>query len=160
MKELRLEIAGKAWVGLANVVVAVVVYAGLGDAITAADSARIQNDRCSKVPQAHDYLAATVDCLKKLVERKGGGLCGQLTTQMLKISDETFWNLTKNPFMTCDHSNSPGGCWQNDNIFQHLASVSVSRLLEIFGMRKAASSAISIPVAGAVVFGVFSEDEV
>jgi hypothetical protein len=155
MKKLTLELAGKAWIEIANAVDAVVVCAQLGDAITAADEARTQSEQCRKVPRGRDYLAATISCLKKLVERRGGALDGELSTQLLQISRGSFWGLSRNPFSACDHRSCPGECWKSADMFQRLTSPPPILLnpQRIFGKAQPASTAIPIPVSGAVVFG-------
>jgi hypothetical protein len=159
MKEIRLGKQGsKAWIDIANEVDALVVCAGLGDAITAADEARTRNKQCSRVPPARDYLAATINCLKILVESRGGALEGDLQAQMLQISDESFWDLSSNPFSICNHSSSPGGCWESTEVFQRLASRKFTGLRRILGRTQPPSTSIKIPASGAVVFGNLAEE--
>ncbi|GFG18503.1 hypothetical protein IFM61392_10584 [Aspergillus lentulus] len=155
MKKLTLELAGKTWIEIANIVDAVVVCAQLGDAITAADEATARSEQCRKVPQGKDYLAATISCLKRLVERRGGTLDGELRAQLLQISRGSFWDLSRNPFSASDHRNCPGDCWQSADVFQHLTSPApiLFNQQRIFGKAQPASTAIPIPVFGAVVFG-------
>jgi hypothetical protein len=159
MKEIQLGSQGsKAWLDIANEVDALVVCAGLGDAITAADEARTRNNQCSRIPQTYDYLAATINCLKILVESRGGALEGDIQAQMLQISDESFWDLSSNPFSICNHSSSPGGCWKSTEVFQRLATRRFSSLRRILGQTQPQSTAITIPVSGAVVFGKLPEE--
>lgn len=155
MKELNIGLAGKSWLEFANTVDAVVVCASLGDAITAADEARLRNKQCAEVPHDFDYLAATISCLKRLLERRGGALDSAVGAQPLQISDDSFWELLKSPFGPCNHNNCPGACWENADIYQHLISqpVKLHNLRRKLNKPRPASSALQIPVLGAVVFG-------
>lgn len=155
MKKLDTAVASKAWIGIANAVDAVIVCAGLGDAITAADEARTRNKNCGKVPPAHDYLAATISCLGRLIERKGGALFGKVEGQRLQISDKCFWDLFWDPFSICNHCSFPGECWTSADIFQNLTSwpMTLINRRKTSGKTQPLSTAIPIPTSGAVVFG-------
>ncbi|KAL4902361.1 hypothetical protein BDW74DRAFT_63097 [Aspergillus multicolor] len=111
MKKLEINrLASKSWISIANEVDAVLVCAGLGDVITAVDEARPRNELCSKVPQGQDYLAATINCLKTLVERRSSVLAGELEPQLLQISDERSWDLSSSQFSVCEHSGESLTC--------------------------------------------------
>lgn len=100
MKELHVgKCAGKASINIANEVDAVLVCAGLGDAVTAANEARTRSNQCSRVSQDYDYLASIINCLKILVKNRGEVLEGDLQAQMLQISDDRFWDLSSNPLL-------------------------------------------------------------
>jgi hypothetical protein len=155
MKELKTNLPAKDWFGIANVVDAVVVCANLGDAITAVDRASTQSKQCNKVPCGSDYLTATICCLKRLVERRGGALDGDVKAHLLQISENSFWDLRKDPFLECQHDVSSGACWQRADIFQHLIS-RWDRTKRNFIKQLPAPIVIPIPVSGAVVFGTTS----
>jgi len=155
MKELKTDLAAKDWFDIANVVDAVVVCANLGDAITAANGASTQSKQCNKIPCGSDYLAATICCLKRLIERRGGVLNGDIKTQLLQISENSFWDLAKDPFSACHYDVSSGACWQKADMFQHLIS-RWDRRKRIFVKQPPTSIVIPIPISGAVVFGTTS----
>ena len=155
MKELKTDLAAKDWFDIANVVDAVVVCANLGDAITAADRASTQSKQCNKVPCGSDYLTATICCLKRLIERRGGVLDGDVKAHLLQISENSFWDLAKDPFLGCQHDVSSGACWQRTDIFQHLIS-RWDQMKRTFVKQLPTSIVIPIPVSGAVVFGTTS----
>jgi hypothetical protein len=160
MKKLKVDLPGKTWIGLVNVVDAVVVCAGLGNAITAADETGVRNKVCNQVPCHRDYLAATIPCINWLVKRRGGYVGGELKNQLLQIAKDTYWKLEENPFVDCDHDNNSGTCWERPHIFQQLIT---QWRQERFDWRNAFSkqqtaqpttqTGISIPESGAVVFG-------
>lgn len=89
-KELKLDLAGKDWADITKVVDALVVCGNLGDAITAGDDSDAQNKQCNKLPRGSDYLAATVPCLKRLVEKRGGDLHGDIQAQVFPIVEKVF----------------------------------------------------------------------
>jgi hypothetical protein len=155
MKELKTDLAAKDWFDIANVVDAVVVCANLGDAITVADRATTQSKQCNKVPCGSDYLTATICCLKRLIERKGGVLDGDVKAHLLQISENSFWDFAKNPFLACQHDVSSGACWKRADIFQRLISRWDWRK-RTFVKQLPTSIVIPIPVSGAVVFGTTS----
>ncbi|CAI7661292.1 unnamed protein product [Penicillium pancosmium] len=159
MKELDLGLSSKAWIEIANIADVVLICAGLGDAITATDEPVKWNQQCGKVPQGQDYLTATTSCLKVLVERKGGALNSTPKARQLKISDEWHWNVFENPFLSCSHhgTHGSGDCWKNTRIIQHLDPQPsfLRKLLRVYA--KPASTSITIPDSGAVVFGALSK---
>ena len=155
MKELKTELAAKYWFDIANVSDAVVVCANLGDAITAAYGARGQGKQCGRVPCGSDYLAVTICCLKRLIERRGGVLDDHVKTQLLQISENSFWDLEKDPFSACEHDISSGSCWQRTDLFQRLVSRRdwIQWAKRILVKQPLTSAVIPIPISGAVVFG-------
>jgi hypothetical protein len=90
MKELNIGLAGKPWLEIANAVDAVVVCASLGDAITAADEARLRNKQCGEVPHDFDYLAAAISCLERLLERRGAALDSALELSYFRFPTTVF----------------------------------------------------------------------
>jgi hypothetical protein len=155
MKELKLELASKHWIDITNVVDVVIVCADLGDAITAANRAGTQSEHCNRIPRGFDYLAATICCLKRLVERRGGSLDGDVKAQLFQISEKSFWDLAKDPFSACNHKLNSESCWKRPDIFQRLIP-RWERRLRMLVNQVPTSTAISIPVSGAVVFGAAS----
>ena len=62
-----MELAGKHWIDISNVVDAVIVCADLGDAITATDPASTQSEQCNK-----DSTRLRLSCSDNLLLEKIG----------------------------------------------------------------------------------------
>ncbi|KAL2828323.1 hypothetical protein BJY01DRAFT_255400 [Aspergillus pseudoustus] len=143
-EEVRDRKAGqKAWIDTANVCDAVVVCADLGDAITATDAAGPRNGECFRLPQGRDYLAVSVNCLKELVETNGVALHGDIQARLLKISEKSDWNFESDALALAAHNklkfrSKLSGQEQNGSALPAIT--------------------ISIPAAGAVLFGNLLEE--
>ncbi|OAP65508.1 hypothetical protein AYL99_01480 [Fonsecaea erecta] len=154
MKKLELDAAGKAWLDIVNVVDAVVVCSDLGEAITPAEGSGRESPSCNAVPKNRDYLAATLPCLTRLIERKGGRLTPQDGFQGFKISEDSYWLLCGNPFEPCIHGTSgSSSCWKRYDIIQRLEPAKLFKLLPLPRRTPSAAPVSDIPLSGAVVFG-------
>ncbi|KIY03252.1 uncharacterized protein Z520_01719 [Fonsecaea multimorphosa CBS 102226] len=154
MKKLELESAGKAWLDIVNVVDAVVVCSELGEAITPVEDSGRSSPSCNVVPKDRDYLAATLPCLSRLIERKGGRLTPQDGLHGVKISEDSYWHLCGNPFRPCLHgTRSSSSCWKGFDIIQRLESAKLFKLFPVSPRIPSAPPVRNIPPFGAVVFG-------
>jgi hypothetical protein len=153
MKKLKILPQGRNWLDIVNAVDAVVVCSDLGPAITAMEQEGRACPECNNLPMKFDYLAATLPCLARLVERKGGRMKPVDKFCRIKISEDSFWDLTGDPFQACGHSERLSGtCWERNNMIQRLDSeIFFKALMSLRECEKAAPE--RFPAAGAVVFG-------
>ena len=154
MKSLDIQSQGRNWLDVMNVVDAVVVCSDLGEAITAVKGRCRKSPACNSLPKSLDYLAATLPCLVRLVERKGEELKLNGKSHRIKISEESFWDISGNPFLECQHDvSSRETCWMRDDLVQRLRSKKLFRVL-LSNIRTPKRSFVkNFPLHGAVVFG-------
>jgi len=150
IKKLDILSLGQNWLEIVNAVDAVVVCSELGGAITAVKGSGRKSTECNILPKDLDYLAATLPCLARLVEREGGEL--STGSHHFKIAENTLWELRGDPFRVCQHNNINETCWKRPDLVQQLVSERYFRFLVPVCAPKP-SPLKRIPTSGAVVFG-------
>lgn len=150
MKRALTMIGGRSWYGLSGLADAVVLCAGLGDAITAGRGENGEYTKCNTLPADSYYLA--LSCLNELIIRQGNILaCAQ--NGKITISEDHYWKISGNPFQDCTHNdNSSENCWYKTEIFQQVDQRSFPFLNSLQENGQSRSSP-NIPLQGAVVFG-------
>ncbi|PVH95406.1 hypothetical protein DM02DRAFT_690192 [Periconia macrospinosa] len=150
IKKLGVLSPAKNWLEIVKAVDAVVVCSELGEAITAVEGNGRKSTSCNMLPKNLDYLAATLPCLARLVDREGGEL--SLGGQPVKIAENTIWELRGDPFGVCQHGNTNETCWKRFDLVQRLVPERFFGLPVPFRAPKP-SPLKQIPEFGAVVFG-------
>ncbi|KAF7508565.1 hypothetical protein GJ744_009114 [Endocarpon pusillum] len=151
MKRLDILSLGKNWLDIVNAVDAVVVCSELGEAITAVEGSARKSPKCNVLPKDLDYLAATLPCLARLAERRGGEVSAR--SHHINIAENTLWKFSGDPFQECQHNNTSNEtCWRRSDLVQRLVSE------RYFGLPVSVHAPnplpmIPMPVSGAVVFG-------
>lgn len=149
MKQLNLNHADT-WLSIVNGVDSIIVGSKMGNVITPRGPGR-PNAICNVLPPDHDYLAATVPCLRRLVSRTGGDLLDRATSDgRIKISQGCYWSITGQPFSPCEHTNH-NTCWMRDDLFQSTSDSILSQFQALVFRKQTPAQAI--PPSGAVVFG-------
>lgn len=153
MKKLDLRSESKAWVEIANAVGTVVVCSGIGEAITAVEGSTRMSSTCNHLPKSHDYLAATLPCLARLVEQKGVDLHDG--NDLVTIAEKSYWKISGDPFGPCQHlATSMENCWNRSGMIQQVVCDRSPKMLR---MNRMATQHLvqGLPKNGAVVFGTF-----
>ena len=151
MKRLDIQSKRKGWLELVNAVGTVIVCSELGEAISAVKGSARRSPVCNELPQSHDYLAATLPCLSRLLEQKGVAL--RAGSDHITISEKTVWKLTEDAFVPCPHVGAGREtCWERPGLVQQVAR---SHWYAKSNAHRPArtNSAQRLPVNGAVVFG-------
>ncbi|OAL51264.1 hypothetical protein IQ07DRAFT_416851 [Pyrenochaeta sp. DS3sAY3a] len=153
MKKLDLRSESKAWVEIANAVGTVVVCSGIGEAITAVEGSTRLSSTCNHLPKSHDYLAATLPCLARLVEQKGVDLHDG--NDLVTIAEKSYWKISGDPFGPCQHlATSMENCWNRSGMIQQVVCDRSPKMLRV--NRMATQRLVQgLPKNGAVVFGTF-----
>jgi hypothetical protein len=162
MKKLDVKFPGSNWLAIVNAVDAIVVCADIGHVITAATTSNGTATPCCALPEGLDYLAATISCLARLAQRRGGELAmsataGALPPQRFRISEDSYWDPTGDPFKPCAHGGGggvPDTCWTRADLVQQLTPNRMWSLRRLM-LREAPVSeplASEIPQSGAAAF--------
>lgn len=155
MKQVSILSMGSHWLDLVNVVDAVVVCSDLGEVVTAvaATTNGRKNIKCNHVPKEQDFLAATLPCLARVIERRGGELSLSNLSHRLRVSEYSFWDFKGDPFRPCEHENkSKETCWTRNDLVQRLEVE--SKFESLLPARKIAAPIVKqFPLSGAIVFG-------
>ena len=100
MKLVPIKEDGRDWLHLVKFVDAIVICAGVGNAIEPAESYSRKSAACNTVPSRFDYLTTTVSCLKNLINGEGREIQVSLVTvqsrclrEYIGVSPERLFNL-------------------------------------------------------------------
>lgn len=144
MKEAKMK-KSKNWLGLANLVDAVVFCSDLGDAISPAHLGSRKSSSCNLLPVGHEYLAAHVSCLAELAKRSGHPLGTRLTSSQIVLSEKNVWHFSGEPFEPCNHEESnDDDCWHRPDILQQVYTKEGWAFARYVGFER---SAISLGIA-------------
>lgn len=153
MKKIRIN-TNQSWLALANLADAVVICAGLGEAMVPAEGGSRRNTKCNILPAGQDYLAAHVSCLAYLAKRAGGELASILDSSRVALSRGRFWNISGEPFETCTHDkHSIETCWNRAGILQKVCQNNVLHSMLHIPEETRVSCSRRLCLNGAVVFG-------
>jgi hypothetical protein len=150
MKRVEIEDPGISWADILTVVDAVVVCAGLGEAITPNNDMKRTGTNCKSLPAGRDYLATTLSCLNILAARKGYDLT-TLQNRPIKITDRSAWKLSETAFKECSHGPT-GTCWETRALLQQTIPLSNSKWIKS-SREGELSTARSVNLDAAIVFG-------
>lgn len=155
VKQHDLGAHGRNWLELANIVDAVVVCSGLGEAISPVSDPKAPtrpNAVCNALPKGLDYLAATIPCLKMLAYRRGVSCLSDPAAGHVRISQGIFWDVSGDPFTSCSHGEEAEGCCWREGRTQQILTLR-SFTIEFWKGQATESVSVDMPVAGAVAFG-------
>lgn len=150
MKRLDIQSRRTAWFDVVNAVGTVIVCSKLGEVITAAKGDTRESSACNKLPQHHDYLAATFKCLERLAEQSGGD--PEICRDHIRIAEKAVWKVKGDPFKPCTHEeNSNDTCWERPDSIQQLARP--QRLSHLIGRYPTGMQPrLKFPITSALVF--------
>ncbi|KAI9841392.1 MAG: hypothetical protein M1837_000725 [Sclerophora amabilis] len=118
MKRVEPNRSAGRWACIANGADAVVICAGIGEAIKPAAGNSGLNQRCVSLPIGYYYLAAPLRCLEIIVQRQGDDL-EQLQSGSVRLAHARSWAISGDPFQQCSHpAHNAETCWDSKDLFQ------------------------------------------
>jgi hypothetical protein len=136
----KVPVGDSGWLRICHNVDAVVVCGDLGDAITPAAPIASWSLACNTLPPGQHYLAATVSCLRLIIEGSGGSKSSRMCLE-----------LRSNPFITCTHDEKGREtCWERKELFQGIVKVAKSKKQRMNGI---GNELEKLPEEGVLVFG-------
>jgi hypothetical protein len=136
MKKLKLTGSGASWSHLATFVDAIIVCSSIGEVITPLPSPTRNSKSCNLLPMYRDYLAITVECIRRIMERRGREFPTVLGGTV-SFCDGVMWRVSANPFPDCNHNREGHStCWTDHDILQSLVlrngQMNVQNMIHIF----------------------------